>query len=292
MNSQFIGTGVALVTPFNSDKSIDYHSFSNLIEFVIKGNVDFLVPMGSTGEASTLSLDEQHEILRFVVEINKGRKPIVAGNFGGNNTQALIKKLNNFDLDGVDAILSASPHYNKPSQLGIIAHFNALNAATKRPIIIYNVPGRTASNIEAETCLKLANECSNIIAIKEASADMHQIKQIIEANTPNFLILSGDDPTALETTNLGGHGVISVIANVFPSKFSTCIKLGLEKRNEEAEILNATLDPFHKWLYIDGNPAGIKQALFFKELIKNELRLPLVPMQNTNANSLKALMDL
>lgn len=287
LSSIFTGTGVALVTPFLASGEIDFNSFEKLIEYVISGNVNYLVPLGSTGEASTISLEEQQEILHFVSKVVAKRTALVAGCFGGNDTKALIKKISAFDLQDYDAILSASPSYNKPSQEGIFQHFSQLNDHTALPIIMYNVPGRTCSNVTAETTIRIANDCKNIFAIKEASGDLAQIQQIIKHVDPNFLVISGDDPTALKTVNMGGKGVISVIGNAYPKLFSELISLGLSKKLEEASHINNKLDPIHHWLYIDGNPSGIKAALSLKGICEEFVRLPLVSMNRANFDSLK-----
>ncbi len=288
--SKFSGTGVALVTPFLSDGSIDYDRFSNIIEFVIDSGVDYLVPLGSTGEATTISSLEQKEVLRFVTSQNAGRLPVVAGCFGGNNTKELISKIEEFDLTKIDALLSSSPHYNKPSQVGIFEHYSAIANSTTLPIILYNVPSRTSSNVLADTVISLSEKYENIIGIKEASGDLDQIKTIIENSKESFLVLSGDDPTARETCLAGGNGVISVIANAYPKSFSTMIKCALNKEVDKAKHIDSTLFPLHKWLYIDGNPSGIKAALRAKGMIEDRLRLPLVPMSASNRAILEKTM--
>lgn len=290
MTNPFIGTGVALVTPFLKTGEIDYESFEALIEYVIQGGVDYLVPLGSTGEASTLNPKEQQEILDFVSRVVKKRKPIVAGCFGGNDTKALIKKLETFDLSGVDAVLSSSPHYNKPSQEGIFQHYMAINNHSSKPVIMYNVPGRTSSNVSAKTTIRIANNCDKVFAIKEASGDLKQMQEIISNVDSNFLVLSGDDPSALESIKLGGSGVISVIANAYPKEFSNTIGSALKKNFETATNLNDQLDPIHYWLYIDGNPSGIKAALSIKGLCKQYVRLPLVQMSTQHFQSLQSTL--
>lgn len=288
--NSFIGTGVALVTPFLESGAIDYISFEKLIEHVIHGGVDYLVPLGSTGEASTISPEEQQQILHFVVKTVASRKPIVAGCFGGNNTKALLQKIKGFDLTGIDALLSASPAYNKPSQEGIFQHFKMINDHSTRPVIMYNVPGRTSSNVEAKTSIRIANECKQIFAIKEASGNLNQIRSIIEGVSDEFLVISGDDPTALETVRMGGKGVISVIGNVYPNKFTSIIRNGLNGMFDQAELVNKKLDPIHEWLYIDGNPSGIKAALNIEGICNEFVRLPLVPMQKDNLDMLASKM--
>lgn len=273
-HNQFRGTGVALVTPFKN-KAIDFPALEKIINHCIGGGVDYLVSIGTTGESVTLSFEEQKAVLDFTVQVNNGRLPIVAG-FGGNNTQAIIEAMQNYSFDGIDAILSSSPAYNKPSQEGLYQHYMALAKQAPKPIIIYNVPGRTSSNVDAETTLRLAHDSDVFIAIKEAAYDLGQISEILKYKPKNFLVLSGDDTIALPLLALGGDGVISVIANALSEPFSKMIRLGLEGDFKNASKIHLQLHNIHQWLYEDGNPAGIKAAMSMMGLCRKDVRLPLV----------------
>jgi 4-hydroxy-tetrahydrodipicolinate synthase len=275
MVNKLKGTGVALITPFNKDESIDYNSLSIIMEHCIDGGIDYFVVLGTTGESVVLSNQEKDQLLRYVVTQNKGRLPIVLG-LGGNCTKSVIDSYNSINLDGVDAILSVSPYYNKPSQSGIYAHYKSISASFKHPIILYNVPGRTSSNISADTCLKLAHDFENIIAVKEASGDMDQIMKIINDRPNDFLVLSGDDGLTLPMIFMGADGVISVIGQAFPSLFSSMVNKGLIGEVEAANNFHYQLYPIYDPLYKDGNPAGIKACLKELGLCKSTLRLPLV----------------
>ncbi len=288
-NQNFVGTGVALITPFNETR-IDYEAYARLIEHVIQGGVDYLVPLGSTGEAATITEEEQKEILRFVVEKNAGRKPILAGCFGGNNTQAIMDKIGRFDFSGISGILSSSPEYSKPSQEGIYKHYAAVAECSPVPVMIYNVPGRTQSNITWETTVRLAEGSKNFIGIKEASGNLEQMTHIIQNMPDHFLVTSGDDPTAMAGLACGSDGVISVVANVFPGSFSEMIRAGLNNDFEKARRLNQQTFPLHYWLYKEGNPVGIKAAASLKGLCAEEVRLPLVKMSNEGISKMKEIM--
>lgn len=290
-SSMFVGTGVALITPFKKDKSIDFDAYANIIEHVIDGGVDFLVPLGSTGETATLNEEESRKILDFVIEVNNGRKPIVAGNFGGKNTIELVKKIKDYNFKGIDAILSSSPEYVKPNQAGIFAHYMEMEKVSKVPIILYNVPGRTKSNMEAATTVKLANASKKFIAIKEATGDLIQSTRIIKDAPDDFLILSGDDEVTLPMISVGGHGVISVMANVYPKFFSQMARFALNGEMEKARQRNLATYDLHKWLYIEGNPVGIKTAMEHIDLCTNEVRLPLHQMSEENKQELIACMQ-
>jgi 4-hydroxy-tetrahydrodipicolinate synthase len=284
------GTGVALVTPFK-DQKIDFPALEKIIEHVLSGGVDFIVSLGTTGEAATLSDEEKREVLDFTIEKVNGRKPIVAGIFGHNNTAELIRRVEKFRFEGIHAIMSASPAYNKPPQEGIYQHYMKLAEASPLPIIIYNVPGRTSSNVEAETTLRLAHASDKFLAVKEASADMVQAMHILKNKPDHFRVLSGDDPTALPLVGCGGDGVISVIANAFPTEFSGMIRAALNRDLKEARHLNDLLLDIHPWLYIDGNPAGVKSLLYFMGLCSPEVRLPLAQMQPEHLSRLKEEME-
>jgi len=287
LNYTFLnGTGVALITPFDSTGKVDYPSLSKVIHHCINGGVEYLVTMGTTGEAVTLSTEERMAIVRFTVEESAGRVPVVAG-IGGNNTLELCREMETLDIQGISAILSSSPAYNKPSQEGIYQHYMKLAENAPLPIIIYNVPGRTASNMLAETTLRLAHASSTFIAVKEASGDLAQATKILKDRPSNFLVLSGDDPLALSLVGIGGHGVISVIANVLPQDFSNMIRLALQGNFKDAAQLNFKLFDLHKWLYVEGNPVGVKLAANMLGLCGNHFRLPLVPMSTANAEKLR-----
>lgn len=287
---QFSGTGVALVSPMQAGK-VDYDALEKLIEHVIAGGVDYLVSLGTTGESVTLSEKECREVIDFTIKINAGRLPLVAGLFGGNDTWKLANELKQYDFTGIDGILSSSPSYNKPTQEGIYQHYMKVAEASPVPIIIYNVPGRTASNVAPETILRLAhaNEC--FVAVKEASGDVVQGSKILKNRPEHFAVLSGDDPTAFSLIASGGHGVISVIANALPECFSEMVRALQHGDLATAQALNLLLLPVHHWLYVDGNPAGIKAALEILGLGSREVRLPLVPIQERNFRSLKIELE-
>lgn len=275
------GTGVALITPFRNG-AVDYDALTALIHHVINGGVDYIVSLGTTGEATSLSDEEQTSIIKHTVEVTDGKVPIVAGQFGGNNTAQVCEKLKSFDAKGIAAILSSSPAYVKPSQEGIYQHYMALAEASPLPIIIYNVPSRTSSNITAATIIRLANASEKFIAVKDASADLVQAAAIARDTPVEFTLLSGDDPTALASVVVGGKGVISVIANAFPSTFSTMIRRALDGSWEDAREHHFKLLDLHHWLYVEGNPVGIKEAVEYKGIASAELRLPLVKMSASN----------
>lgn len=279
------GLGTALVTPFKRG-FVDFDALKNLIEYQISSNVDFIVAMGTTGESVTLSDTEIDQIVRFTVQTVNGRLPVVVG-MGGNNTAALIEKMVNFNFDGVTAILSASPAYNKPSQDGIYHHYAKLAEVAPVPIIMYNVPGRTGSNISARTAVRLAYDFEKIVGIKEASGDMSQAAEILRTKPEEFVVVSGDDPTAMPLISLGGEGCISVISNAWPAEFSEVINYARQGDFKKARKNHLILHPLHHWLYIDGNPSGIKAALRIKGLCSDEVRLPLVGMSPSNFNQLE-----
>jgi len=274
MSTQFIGLGVAMVTPFDANGAVDVDALKNLTEYLISGGIDYLVVQGTTGESVTLTKAEKALVLRTVVEVNNGRKPVVLGH-GGNNTQALIDGFDDIDWNGVDAILSASPSYNKPTQAGIIAHYKALSAATPKPIILYNVPGRTASNMLPETTAILAKE-DNIIGIKEAAGDLEQVGAILRDTPENFLVISGDDPLAMPHIAMGGHGVISVIGNALPDLFSSMVHHTLNGELEMAREEHLSTLNLIGMLFKEGNPGGVKSALKHLGVCGDEVRLPLV----------------
>lgn len=273
----FTGTGVAVVTPFRNDSSIDFKSLEKILEHIISGGVDYIVALGTTGEPVTLSKDEKKAVLNFIIDTVDKRVPVVAG-IGGNNTQEVLNTISDNEFDNIDAILSVSPYYNKPSQQGIYLHFKAIAAASPVPVIIYNVPGRTGSNIAPETAIKLANEFSNIIAIKEASGNLLQIMQIIKNKPENFKVISGDDALTLPIIAMGGEGVISVVANAFPKQFSKMVKHALKGEYDQARELHYKLIDIINALFEEGSPSGVKAVLEIMKIAKNNVRLPLAPV--------------
>lgn len=286
LHERLSGTGVALVTPFKNG-NIDWESLEKIIEHVIAGGVEFLVSLGTTGESVTTSDAEHREILDFTIRINRGRLPVIAGVFGGNNTAALVEKLQSFNFDGIDALLASNPAYNKPSQEGIYQHYMALAQASPKPIIIYNVPSRTASNMTAETTLRLAHASKKFIAIKEASDDIYQVSEIIKGKPERFLVLSGDDFITLPLIACGGDGVISVIANTVPRPFTDMVRAALRQDMRTAQTLNLKLLKLYRLLFSEGNPVGVKAALEIQGLCSREVRLPLVPMSEAGVQTLK-----
>ena len=268
--------GVALITPFKTDETIDFDALSRVVEHLIKNGTDYLVVCGTTAETPTLTDAEKDEVTRFVVNCNAGRLPIVLG-MGGNNTKALVEKLSNYDLSGIDAILSVTPYYNKPSQEGLYQHYAAIANASPLPIILYNVPGRTGINMLASTTLRLANDFNNIIAIKEASGIFSQIDDIIKNKPEDFMVISGDDGITFPLITLGAVGVISVIGNAFPREFSRMVRLALEGDYKNARTIHHRFTELIELLFVEGNPAGVKSMLALMGLIENKLRLPLVP---------------
>lgn len=288
MYPQFEGTGVALITPFNDDLSVDFKAYGKIIEHVIHENIDFLVPLGSTGETATLNEEEARNILDFVIDVNAGRKPILAGNFGANNTREIVKKISDYNFEGIDGILSSSPAYVKPNQEGIYSHYMAMAAVSPVPIMLYNVPGRTKSNMEWDTVIKLANASKKFIGIKEASGDLIQATRIIKNRPDGFIVTSGDDEVALPMIAAGGEGVISVIANAYPGYFSEMTRHIRAGKLAKARECNFEVYDLHKWLYIEGNPVGIKSAMKILGFCKNQVRLPLHKMSSENYDALKA----
>ena len=285
---ELIGLGVALVTPFKEDGSIDYNSLLNLLKHTASNGVDYWVVMGSTGEAITLSHQEQEDVLKFVAKNNPTNLPIVFG-LGGSNTAALIDRLQKLDLSPVIAILSSSPAYNKPTQQGIIAHFNQLADNSPKPIILYNVPGRTCSNMEANTTLELA-EHANIIGIKEASGNLAQVKNITDNAPTGFIVTSGDDMLTPEITKIGGKGAISVLANAIPHEFKKMVNTALEGDFKTSAALAKELEPINDLMYIEGNPTGLKELLAQVGICTNNVRLPLVTATPALKASIKTLL--
>jgi len=274
---QFVGTGVALITPFKKDYSVDVEALKKIVEYNISSGIDYLVVLGTTGESATLTTEEKELVKETIINVNNGRLPLVLG-IGGNNTADVVNQLKNTDLSKFDAVLSVSPYYNKPTQEGIYQHYKMLAENSPLPIILYNVPGRTSSNILPKTVLRLARDFSNIIGIKEASGDIVQAMAIIKDKPKDFLVISGDDMITLPMVLAGGAGVISVIGEGFPKEFSAMVKLGLERKIDEAYTIHYSLMDITNMIFEQGNPAGIKEVFSHLELCENTVRLPLVPV--------------
>ena len=277
LRKQLQGTGVALVTPFKTDAQVDFEALGNVIEAMIKGGVEYLVTLGTTGETPTLDKQEKLDIVHYTFEKVAGRVPVVVG-IGGNNTQELIKDLHHFPLEKAVAVLSASPYYNKPSQEGLFQHYKAIAGASPKPIILYNVPGRTGRNLNADTTLRLANEVPNIAGIKEASGDMAQCMQLLRDRPEQFLIVSGDDALALPQLACDMDGVISVAANAFPKQFSDMVRACLKADLKTAKKLNDQLMAAYDLMFAENNPAGVKAFMHEEGLLQNVVRLPVVPL--------------
>lgn len=287
-NSELKGSGVALVTPFTNSGEIDFTGLENLIEHIIAGGIDYLVALGTTGEPPTLDNKEKRVVFEFILEVNNGRLPVVAG-LGGNDTRALVKEFRDFLPLGFTAILSASPYYNKPNQEGIYRHYQALAEVSPLPILLYNVPARTGSNISAETTLRLAHDFNNIIGIKEASGNFQQFDQIIKNKPADFLFISGDDAIALPIMSIGGDGLISVIANALPGEISKLISLALKGEYNEAQKIHKSIAEIIQLIFAEGNPAGVKAMLHQSGICQNELRLPLIPVSEKLYNQIQVL---
>jgi 4-hydroxy-tetrahydrodipicolinate synthase len=277
---KFRGTGVAIITPFKNDSSIDFAALGRVVNHVIISGVNYIVVLGTTGESVTLTKDEKKAIISYVIEVTDNRVPLVVG-IGGNNTQEVINCIRHSNLSGIEGILSVAPYYNKPNQRGLFQHFKAIANSTSIPVILYNVPGRTCSNISSDTCLELANECENIVGIKEASGDMAQIMRIIKNKPDNFSVISGDDLMTIPIIASGGSGVISVLANAFPLATSELVTNSLKSNYKSAREIQLRYLEMIELLFIDGNPAGVKAMLSMMNLCLNNLRLPLVPVNRT-----------
>ncbi|MEM1137127.1 MAG: 4-hydroxy-tetrahydrodipicolinate synthase [Bacteroidota bacterium] len=269
-------TGVALVTPFNSDLSVDYESLERLVVHNVENGTDYLVISGTTGESATISFEEKQSIVAFVAKINNGRLPLVLG-IGGNNTMGVINEIKSTDLSQIDAILSVSPYYSKPTQEGIYQHFKAISDSTSKPIILYNVPGRTSSNVIPETIIRLANDFDNIIGVKEAAGQMDQYYNLLKSKPEDFLVISGDDDLALKVTLSGGAGVISVIGQALTKDFSDMIRFGLNNDARSGTQLHLKLKEITELIFSENNPAGIKALLNRMDICADYVRLPLVP---------------
>ncbi|VTR30123.1 4-hydroxy-tetrahydrodipicolinate synthase [Sphingobacterium thalpophilum] len=280
------GAGVALVTPFNSDESVDFEALGQLIDLQINEGMDYLVSLGTTGEVATLTKEERKRIWDFTVKRVDGRLPLVAG-IGGNNTAEIVEQIKNFDPAGFCAILSVSPYYNKPTQEGIYQHYKAIAQVSPLPIILYNVPGRTGSNMTAQTTLRLANEFTNIVAIKEASGNFAQFSEILRDKPADFMLISGDDPVTLPMMALGAVGIISVVGNAFPKKVATLAKLCAQGKYQEARKIHSDLLEITDLCFIEGNPAGVKFILKELGIGTDSLRLPLVPVSEKTRAAIK-----
>ena len=285
MHNKFKGTGVAIVTPFRKEGSIDFIAFGKLIEKIIKGKVDYIVVLGTTGESVTLSKDEKNAVLNFVVDTVNKRIPVVRG-LGGYNTQESVNCIKSADFDGVDAILSVTPYYNKPQQKGLFIHFKTIANNSPVPVILYNVPGRTGVNMTAETTLRLANDVKNIVGIKEASGNINQIMKIIKDKPENFMVISGDDSITLPLISAGASGVISVVANAYPLEFSDMVRYAIKGEFDKARKIHYKLLDLMEALFADGSPGGIKAALEIMKVCEANLRLPLVPINKPTFNSI------
>ncbi len=290
MSTKLVGTGVALVTPFHSDGNIDFKSYKKLINNLIANKVDYLVPMGTTGESATLTKDEKQAIFDITLETVDGRVPVVAG-IGGNNTREVCDYLNSFDKKGFTAILSVAPYYNKPNQEGLYQHYRMVAEHSPLPVILYNVPGRTGMNMTAETTLRLANDFKNIIAVKEASGNLDQIMAILKNKPKNFMVISGDDNLTLPLVSLGASGVISVVANAWPKDYAQMTRLALAGDYEKARKLHYKLTDIINLLFADGSPGGIKAVLKMKGICGETVRLPLFPPSDTVLKKLKSAVE-
>jgi 4-hydroxy-tetrahydrodipicolinate synthase len=287
---KFRGTGVAIITPFKNDSSIDFKALGRVVNHVINGGVNYIVALGTTGESVTLTKDEKNALVTYVVEAIDNRVPLVVG-IGGNNTQEVINCIRHSDLTGVDGILSVSPYYNKPSQKGLFEHFKAIATCSPIPVILYNVPSRTCCNISSDTCLELANECENIVAIKEASGDLGQIMRIIKGKPENFSVISGDDMMVIPIIASGGSGVISVLANAFPTQCNEIVSHALKNNFKAARDVQFRFLEMIELLFIEGNPSGVKAMLNMMNISQNNLRLPLVPVSKTIYTRIQKAID-
>lgn len=280
MMKKFIGTGVALVTPFKKDLSVDFDALKKIVRFNIDNGINYLVINGTTAESITITKEEKQEIIKVISEENNKELPLVLG-IGGNNTQTVVEELKTADLTAIDAILSVAPYYTKPTQEGLYQHYKQVALASSKPIILYNVPGRTSKNMEPDTTLRLARDFNNIIAVKEAGNNQQQYYELIKNKPDDFLIISGDDDLALGTVLAGGSGVISVLGQAYPKEFSKMIQLGLKGKNKEAFSIHYKLMEITSLIFEENNPAGIKAVLHKKGLCLNELRLPLIKVSET-----------
>ena len=289
IRKKFTGTGVAIVTPFTQDGSIDWPSFEKVINHIIAGKCEYIVVLGTTGESPTVHGKEKQEVFSFVNTVNAGRVGLVAG-IGGNDTHEVIEGVTSFDLNGYDAILSVSPYYNKPNQEGLFQHYKALDAATPLPIIMYNVPSRTGMNVSGETQVKIARECEKVFATKEASGDFAQINYIIKNKPADFMVISGDDPITLPMIACGGEGLISVVANAYPKDYSEMVRLCLAGKFTEAQKLHYKYTDIIASMFAEGSPSGVKAYLSEMGLCGNYFRLPVWPVSEKHLAKIRVLM--
>ncbi len=291
LRDKFTGTGIAIVTPFHEDGKIDRESFSNLIEFWIKGQVEYLVVLGTTGESATVHGAEKQEVFSFVAREVAGRKPLVAG-IGGSDTLQVLQDYRSFDLTGYDAILTASPAYNKPNQEGIFQHYKALDGAAPLPIIMYNVPGRTGQNVSGETTVRIAKECKKVFATKEACGNFDQINYIIKNKPADFMVISGDDPITLQMIAAGAEGLISVVANAYPLEYSNMVRLCLQGNFDMAKPLHFKYIGIIASMFTEGSPSGVKAYLSEMGLCKNTFRLPVWKVSEKHHARIRELMKI
>jgi 4-hydroxy-tetrahydrodipicolinate synthase len=285
------GTGVALVTPFLVDGAIDFEGLTSVVNHVIGGGLNYLVVLGTTGETATLKVEEKDQVLAHVKQVNNGRLPIVIG-IGGNNTAAIVEEFERVDLTGVDAILSASPYYNRPSQEGIYQHYKVLSEHSPLPLVLYNVPGRTASNMTADTTLRLAHDFENIVAMKEASGDLNQVMEILKEKPADFLLISGEDALNFPIITCGGGGVISVLANSQPKLTADLVDFSLKSENKKARKLHYKSLDFINLIFAEGNPAGVKAALKLQGICGDEVRMPLMKASQKLTTMLKSELEM
>lgn len=285
----FKGLGVALVTPFTIEGEVDYKALKRLVEYLIQNGADFLCILATTGETPCLSSDEKNKIKQLVIDVNRGRVPILIG-CGGNNTRAVVEELKTTDWTGIDGILSVCPYYNKPSQEGLYQHFKAIAEASPLPVVLYNVPGRTGINMKSDTTVRLANDCDNIVAIKEASGSLEQVDEIIKNKPERFDVLSGDDALTFSMVASGAAGSISVIGNALPREVSRMIRLEFKGEYDGARTIHHRFTELYSLLFVDGNPAGVKALLHEMGFIENVLRLPLVPTRITTLQKMTEIL--
>ena len=285
----FRGLGIALITPFTENGAVDYDAMKRIVEYQLSNGADFLCILATTGETPCLTKQEKEDIKKYIIDLEAGRIPILMG-CGGNNTFAVVDELQNGDFKGIDGILSVCPYYNKPSQEGLYQHFKAISSATSLPIVLYNVPGRTGINLKAETTVRLARECENIVAIKEASGSLEQVDEILKNKPEGFAVLSGDDSLTYPMIACGADGVISVIGNALPKEFSRMIRLEKNGEFEAAVKIHHKFTDLYSLLFVDGNPAGVKALLHEMGYIKNVLRLPLVPTRVATVQKMSQIL--
>jgi 4-hydroxy-tetrahydrodipicolinate synthase len=289
LRDKFIGTGIAIVTPFSEDGKIDWDSFKKLVEFWIRGKVNYLVALGTTGESATIHGKEKQEVFSFLAKAVAGRLPLVAG-IGGNDTHEVMEGFRNFDLEGYDAILSVSPYYNKPNQEGLFQHYKALNAVTPLPIMMYNVPSRTGQSVSGETTIRIANECKNVFATKEACGNFDQVNYIIKYKPAGFMVISGDDGITLPMIACGADGLVSVVANAYPAEYAEMVRLCLEGKFAEARCLHYRYTDIINSMFAEGSPSGVKAYLSEMGLCKNTFRLPVWPVSSKLHSQIKEMM--